>query len=745
MNLNQTFRIALFFALIAGLIFFAAPEPQSPTNPESQEIASADYEEEEEKGPDKHPGYYEQWFRMKANDKGEIPRGLYQKWHEHDLKMAAQRTSSGPFSDVDFIGPFETGGRTRALLVDSEDKDHLFAGGISGGLWESTNCGASWSAIDDAAANLSVSCITQNPLLPHYIYYGTGETRANSAGVPGEGIFKSFDGGATFTQLSSTLGNPDFEYVHAIEHSKNIHGAVFAGTNAGCYCSTNYGWSWTLVHSSTKKVRDIVTCPDGSVLLAIHGDGIYHSSSGTTAGSYSKVSDSDFPTSFDRIEIENSLEHPEIVYAAFEGPGYDDGIVGFLRSADGGLTWTDKALPDTKTSYGGYCMVIGVHPSNPDSVFAGGKKPELSLDGGTTWHSMDNSHSDYHAFSQHPDCPTGFFVGNDGGVWKYDWSSSAPAADDLNEGYYTTQFYGGDCAISGSKGIGGTQDNGTWKLNRYSSSDDKCGGGDGGYSYAHRQEPDEAYRATQNGNMYLITNFTDSDVSSGTKITIPSAMDSEGAAFINFYNMNLADGDQLYSRTGSGVWRTTDQGSNWDKLTGTISSTNFMGLSEETDPVMYIGGNSGRFYRVDNAATAVAGSEVDLGSSVPAVVTSDNISCIVVHPSDNGTVYVSFGDLESNPRIYKVEDGLTGSPTWTDISGTLPTSLPINSIAIDDDDPDNTIYAGTDFGLYYTCDGGGDLDQGNPHSKCGDSRNQMAEFRRQALCLHPRTRLLATL
>lgn len=715
---------ALCFALLFLFAYHFTNSNSPPnTNPQQADALTLAPESpaalETEPDGHNHPGWFEQWFEMKKDKYGRIPKPMYQQWDAHDQRVLAtvfdSRASSGqtPIKNVSFLGPDKLGGRTRALLC-TDDQETIFAGGVSGGLWRSDDNGSTWVPINDNAINLSVTTIDQSPFDSDVIYYGTGEWAGNSAGVAGDGIFKSTDGGFTFSQLANTAAsvNSHFQRVCKIEHAKDDASTVYAGTkNGGCYRSVDAGVTWDPVHS-TGRVEDIVTFPDGSVLLAIRSDGLYHSVDGS-ASSFSKVSDPTLLASMRRIEIDAAVRDPYLVYAGFEGASPVDGFNGFYRSTDGGLSWTAVSIPSCGGAQNSYDLVIGVHPDNPDSIMAGALTMQVSLDGGITWANHRNPHSDYHAFAMFQSNPDSFLVGNDGGVYVLKWADTRPPARDINRGYHTSQFYGGGYAASGSVTIGGLQDNATWKVT--DTDQDKCGKNDGGYSYVHQQNPAEAYRCWQgfpstDGPILLITDFNTANATPGTRINTDVTMNGENYNFINYYQMNLFDSDQLYVRTNQAMWRTLDQGGSWTRLTsGTISGIQSIGLSEEADPVVFFGGTNAKFRRIDDAASSPSVENLD--ASVPLDVTDDNISCIVVHPEDNSIAYVSFGNNGNDPRVWKVTDALSSSPTWTDISGDpsatgLPEGLPVNFLAVHPVRPDSTFFAATDFGLYYTRDAG---------------------------------------
>ena len=180
--------------------------------------------------------------------------------------------------------------------------------------------------------------------------------------------------------------------------------------------------------------------------------------------------------------------------------------------------------------------------------------------------------------------------------------------------------------------------------------------------------------------------------------------------FINPFEMNPLDGDQLYMITYDRVWRSTNKGDNWQHLTNVISPGNSnpycLGISNDVNPTLYIGGENRLFWRVENALTASAGDEVSLISQVPVELADDFMSCITVHPNDPTKLLVSFSDYTTEPRIWSVTNAHTASPDWQDITGDLPAELPVNWVEMDPQNPDNYYIIATDFGIYTTSNGG---------------------------------------
>ncbi|MGD1846656.1 MAG: T9SS type A sorting domain-containing protein [Salibacteraceae bacterium] len=641
------------------------------------------------------PGWFQQWFDQRKNEQGVIPRGLYAQWAQHDAQYSGSRSSA--LSSILEVGPYEVGGRTRALLIDASNSNRYFAGGISGGLWRSNNAGVSWTPLNDQASNLAVSCIVQDPFNSNVIYYGTGEGSGNSAGFAGEGVIKSTEGGNSFSLLSST-NTGDFDYCWSIAHSRTQANTVFVGTSTrGLWRSTDGGSNWTKVLTTTRRINDMIALPNGTMMATLNGDGIYQSTD--NGNSWTEIAGG-LPTSgFARIAIDFCENSPNDIYALYAES--NDVIKDLYRSTDGGATWTvTAAKPATTLKFTWYCFFLGVSPTNPDHVVLGAQYSRYSLDGGASWSVLSTGHADNHTYAYDPNNTDLFLIGNDGGVYRKSWSSISSAEVDLNDGYHVTQFYSGDYMPTGNSVLGGTQDNGTHKA--IGLTWNKVFGGDGGYSQVSLQDPNLGYCSTQNGRIRRVTNLQGSHSVTSIYTTITNA---DNTAFIEPFEINRADGEQVYFCSSTRIWRTTDRGANWTAMTNAHGTIYGVGVTRDVNPTVYFGGSSAKIYRVDNAQTAVAGDEVDLSATVPSAVTNHSISDIKPHPTNNTVAYVTFSSISTQPRVWRVDNIHTTSPTWVAISGNLPTNLPCNSMEIDPTN-DQNIFVGTDYGLYCSTDGG---------------------------------------
>jgi uncharacterized protein (TIGR03437 family) len=400
---------------------------------------------------------------------------------ESDLQSEAALEALGAWTS---LGPGNVGGRTRALLIHPQNPQVMYAAGVSGGVWKTTNGGASWSPLADLMANIAVCSMAMDPRNPEVIYAGTGEGFFNYGGVRGAGIFRTADGGASWAQLSST-NTSDFHYVNDLAVSPHDSRRIYAATGTGVWRSLDGGASWSRVLRPVDAQGEPVI--GGAVDLVIRTDQptdyvfascalfeqatVYRNTDAAGAGAWTAVHTE---AQMGRTSLALAPSNQNVIYAvaaSLSRGDYEDGLHAVFRSTSAGEpgSWTaqirntssDKlgtllltnpvaaSLRDcgfeTKNvfiSQGSYDNVIAVDPTDPNRVWVGGIDLFRSDDGGATWglashwwaekSAAQYAHADQHAIAFHPQyngtTNKVMFVGNDGGLFKTDDARAGVAA-----------------------------------------------------------------------------------------------------------------------------------------------------------------------------------------------------------------------------------------------------------------------------------------------------------------------------
>jgi hypothetical protein len=447
-------------------------------------------------------------------------------------------------------GPNNFGGRTRAFLIDKDNPNLLFAGSVSGGLFRSTNGGASWVVINDNQENLAVVSITQTT--NGDIYYGTGEgmyygtSGAGSGGILGGGIFKSTDRGLTFTRLQSTIPTPNSTGAQwasvgkLISHQTNPN-TLWAATNAGLFKTTDGGQTWIIQGSSllpnTSPVQDMHQAVDGSMWVSFTLGRLIYSPDGEDNWveiSRQAAGPTDIGRSPLRMGIATSPQDPNYVYVvqSIRLSQQGDVLHGVWRSTDRGQNWTrigtkapgfDPFIAShgitPSSGQANYDLDITVPRTNKNRVLISGVdlwdwEQGKSWRRLTQWNSFRLSpiyvHADHHRLVYDPSQNTRVYLTTDGGVFRSE--NDGITWTEINRNYATIQFYAFD--VNESRHImGGTQDNGTYLLNGQGNHPNAAFdifGGDGGYCAFSRLNPNVWYLETQYGNVRRTENRGDS-------------------------------------------------------------------------------------------------------------------------------------------------------------------------------------------------------------------------------------------
>ncbi len=641
-----------------------------------------------------HPGYQEQLLFIKTNGTNVMPDLSHYNWVPNSIK----RSTSGALLNLSELGPNNVGGRTRGMITDISNPNRIVAGGASGGVFVSDNKGSSWRAINDQQLNPSVTGMDQNPFLPNVIYYCTGEGSGNSADILGAGIFKSTDGGNTFSQLSAT-NNTNFNVCWSIKCSPKDTNVLYVSTGrAGVWRSDDAGSTFTKVFASTIEINDLEILPNGSVLFAVKGGGVYRSSNGDL-GTFTKINSIN-SASTARGELAYCKEYPNVVYAAISGVdnGYSGVLNQFYKSSDSGKTFTPRNNPNgiVKFSFTWYCLTMSVKSDDSNSIFIASLDAGYSRNGGNSWNKANIIHSDHHAAQNMNDSE--LLVGSDGGICIYKWNDFSKFKS-LNNGYNVTQFYSGAVSPFSNNIMGGCQDNGTNESTGNDSAFNNIFGGDGAYTFYHNALEDTKYLSYQNGVVIRREGLVDNNISN----KLPSG--STGIWFIQPYDVSEYNSDWVIYPAGLNLLISNNSGNNFTKL-GNISNGKLFASNSSYDgnPAVYAGGSNCLigFDSMLNTSPKL----INYLSKLPNAIKSSFCNSIKVIPGYRDRVYLAYSNINDSGRLYKGSDMLSGNPKFKNISGNLPKGLPVNWVECDPVNPERVIFAGTDFGLYVSEDSG---------------------------------------
>ena len=476
-------------------------------------------------------------------------------------------------------GPSNIGARVTDLVMHPSDPDLIYAAMASGGVFKSADGGSTWDPITDDLPVLTIGAVAVDPTDPDIIYVGTGEANGQSYSWFGMGMFKSIDGGATW----SYIGLEETRYIaRIIIDPVNTDRIWVAGTGSlfgtnperGVYRSLNGGDTWHLVLSVTDSTAatDIAIDPakPDTVFAAMwerHRGLTYRRAGGATSGIYRSYDGgntwaeltSGLPSGSDvgRIGISVCASNPSVVYAIYDMWEVYDARV--YKSTNGGDSWsrtTDGALENIHSTFGWYFGQIRVDPGNPDRAFAMGVPFYRTQDGGTSWQQVGSSnHVDHHAMVFDPNNYSRIFEGNDGGIYLS--TNSGTSWTKLYD-QPTNQFYAIEIDYSNPQRLyGGTQDNGTMRTPTGAIDDwEGIFGGDGFYCTVDPTDSDIIYVEYQYGNLYKSTDFGDS---------WDWAMDGIDDGYRNWSTpvvMDPSDHLTLYYGARS-VFRTTNGADSW--------------------------------------------------------------------------------------------------------------------------------------------------------------------------------------
>ena len=605
-------------------------------------------------------------------------------------------------------------GRLNCVSFVPGSTSEYYTGAASGGIWHTTDDGATWTNLNDSVPVLGVSdIIVVDPVIgPDILYIATGDRDGGSMWSLGGqqsndnnsiGVLKSIDGGATWTTTALSFTTSQKHRVNRLLMDPNSgYNTMYAATTDGLYKTTDGGTTWPKITSNVFIDMEFKPGDPTTIYGSTEGSStaIYVSTnSGTSftqAASYSGI----------RTELAVSANQPTWVYALVAQS--DGGLQGVYKSTNSGYSYSLVFSNSTNllnwscsgTGSGGqgsYDLCIAADPTDANVIYTGGVNTWKSTDGGSSFSIVnhwtgcgspsfaDNVHADQH-FLAFMNGTSTLFEANDGGLYKT--TDGGANLTHLSSGMAISQIYRmGVGQTNADEIITGLQDNGTKAYLSNSWTD--VIGGDGFECIVDYSDENTQYGALYYGDIYRTTNYW----FSSTQITgsIPGS-----GAWCTPYLIDPTNNNTLYVGY-SDVYKSTNQGNSWSNISNQGSS-DFHNMAISASNTNYIyAATYGNIYRTTTGGGA-GQTWPNITSNLP--VASSNITYITVKNDDPDHVWVSMGGYNSH-GVYETTNG---GGTWNSISSGLP-SIPVMCVIQNTDYSGIELYAATDVGVYVKRDG----------------------------------------
>lgn len=665
---------------------------------------------------------------------------------------AAAQAAGWPDTAWRAIGPASFGGRVDDIEAVPDDPRIIFVGSASGGVFRSRDNGVTWQPVfDRSGSDLSIGDIAIAPSDPNIVWVGTGEANNRQTSTWGDGVYRSLDGGTTW-QYMGLKETQSIGRVVISAHDPNTVFVAAAGhlfgpnEERGLYRTKDGGVTWKKVLGvdANTGVIDVALGDDGRTVFAATyerrrrafgfvgggpGSGLWRSLDG--GGTWTRLTNG-LPTgNVGRIGVAIAKSDPRIVYAVIESRNG-----GVFRSTDGGATWTRQNRLDERGNYYGQ---IRVDPTNPNNVWVPLTALHVSIDGGKTFTEDSVNvrvHPDNHALWIDPHQPDHMMLGNDGGVWfTYDGARHWEYINNLPIG----QLY--DIAIDHRDPYwiyGGLQDLGTFTFPSGTHSRGSLTDvgvtfleyGDGFQVAVDPTDPRFVYTNSQNGRGYVVDLVTREE----RRITPLSADSAQPYRFNWNTAILLSPNDpHTYYYGADKLLATSDRGTTWKVLSPDLTRNEKdwkklslgegIPLRDSTTPSRDDGtGLYGNITTISESSKAAGTMYVGTDDGNVQMTTDGGahwtnltprfhlraahwVSAVRASKFDARTAYVTFDghyDDDLAPYVFKTTDG---GATWTSIAGDLPPGTPVKTLTEDPRNP-SVLFAGTEFGLYWTFDGG---------------------------------------
>jgi photosystem II stability/assembly factor-like uncharacterized protein len=675
------------------------------------------------------------------------------------LPLVAATSSDISGLGVRNIGSASMSGRISAIAAREEidGKVTVYIGAASGGVWKSEDGGTSYKPVFDKQPVQSIGALALDPNNPSVVWVGTGESWTRNSVSIGDGIYKSSDGGQTWTNL----GLPNSERItRIVVHPKNgdivyacVPGKLWSDSaDRGLYKTTDGGKTWALIlkgaNLSTGCSSVTLDPQDPEAVLAglwdfrrkgwtfrsggdgptaFSGSGMYRSADG--GGTWVEMTSSTnkgLPAKpWGRVEVVFAPSNRKQIYAAIEN----------VRSAlyvseDGGATWEERDRSRNMVWRPFYFQRLVVDPNNDKRVFKMNLRMIVSDDGGKSFaDAAGSSHADWHDIWINPNNSKHIIGGDDGGMWySYDGGVKWWKGDNLP----ISQFY--HVSVNNNdpyQVFGGLQDNSSWvgdsaypggiTNDRW----ENLYGGDGFWTFEDPTDPNFVYAEYQGGNISRIDRRT-----MQSRDIQPKGGYREKLRFNWNTPIHLSPNEKGTIYIGAQfLFRSRDQGTNWERISPDLSTndpqkqrqeesggitvdnssaemhTTIYSISESprNGKVIWVGTDDGNIQ-----LTRDGGAKwTNVVGNVRGVPKASWVSWVEASRHADGTAYATFdrhtyGDM--TPYLYKTTDF---GRTWQRLIGPDTKSVRGYAHVVREDlVASNVLYVGTELGLFVSVDGG---------------------------------------
>ncbi len=649
------------------------------------------------------------------------------------------------------IGPAMTSGRIIDLAIHPDQPTIWYLATV-GGVWKTTNAGITWNPVFDSQPSYSIGCVTIDPNNPLVVWVGSGENNSQRSVSYGDGVYKSVDGGKTWTNVGLKASEHIAKIVVDPRNSDTVYVAAqgplwSAGGDRGLYKTTDGGKTWKAVLSISENtgVTDVVMDPrNPDVLYAasyqrrrhvwtlINGgpeSAVYKSRD--AGANWTKLTAGLPKEELGRVGLAIAPANPDVVYAVVEAAR---GAGGLYRSEDAGANWQKRGsyVPGSAQYY----QELFPHPTDVDTLYSVDVYLQVTTDGGKTWSNAGEAfkHVDNHVVWIDPRNTDHLLVGTDGGLYEsYDRARTWRLMPNLP----ITQFY--RVEVDNDKPFyniyGGTQDN--FSLAGPSRTRARHGimsqdwyitqGGDGFETVVDPVDPNILYAQSQYGEVSRY------DRKSGERVDVkPQPGLGEPALRFN-WDSPLLISPHSHTRlyfAAQKVFRSDDRGNTWRsvspdltrqidrnklKVMGKVWGADAVAKNASTSPygnivslaespkqegLLYAGTDDGLIQVSEDG-----GANWRKNDRFPGVPADTYVSRLEPSVHDADTVFAAFdnhkqGDFK--PYLLKSTDR---GRSWTSIAGDLPKNGTVYAVVQDHVDP-NLLFAGTEFAAFFSPDGG---------------------------------------